>query len=241
MSRIGPAVSWEKGEPLDHRKLNDMRGIREIRVGPGLRMVRSPDGSVAISLAKDSTPRRNAVRLTITSITSSAGSKYGVQKLNEPTADVSPSGDAAAADLGTADAVDAIGVDTNELGRAASSHLNAVGQVVDGELVHVNADGTRVYTFAAAPGPGDVFAVSAAVTAGTAASTGDASTAAGFQYDVTASSNGETLGTAVAPAMARENGEKVAGTHGDAYYDAAGTLHLLWVDEVPTTDAECGA
>jgi hypothetical protein len=172
------------------------------------------------------------VRLKIVSILS-GGSKYGVQRVLPPAADISLSGDAAVADLGADDGVTVLGVDTNELGRAAHSHLNAVGQVVDGELVHVNADGTRVYTFAAAPGQSARFEVTLSTDGGT---DGNSSTAPTYTYTVTAL-NGETLGTTIGVDWTRQNGTFAAATKGVAYYTSAGALVLAESNEVRTVTA----
>jgi hypothetical protein len=51
MSRAAPPARWKRDEPVSAAKLNRMIGetIREIRVGPGLRIMRTPGGVVTIS------------------------------------------------------------------------------------------------------------------------------------------------------------------------------------------------
>jgi hypothetical protein len=161
------------------------------------------------------------ITLTITALLT-GGSKYTVQRLPPAGTDVDDTSDAVLADLGTADGTDAIGIDTNELGRAGHSHLDSVGDVVEGRLLRVNGDGVRVYTFAAAPVAAVWFAVDLSQAAG---SNGNKTTAASYTYDVTAK-NGETLASALTPINDRPNGTATAATAGQAYYTAAGTLFV---------------
>lgn len=172
------------------------------------------------------------VPVKITSIIASAGSKYaGRTAAAPPAADVATSGDATDADLGTVvGANDCLVIDANEIGRANSSHLNAVGTYHNGRLIRANADGTKVVQINSAPVDGELFYVALTQTGG---ADGNKTTAATWTYTVTAP-NGETLGTVMGPAIGRPNGSVTAATKGVAYYDA-GTLVLLQAFERPAT------
>lgn len=178
------------------------------------------------------TPTR---RIKLTGLTSTCAGAYTAVAFGPPTADVDVTSDVALASLGTAGSGEAIAMDTNELGRDEHSHLNKPGIVVEAELVWINADGTEVYTFAAAPADGDPFAVELEEDGG---SDGDDSSTASWTYTVTAAGNGEELGTTIAVAWARPNGSMTAATKGIAHYEGA-TLILDSSDEVPATDTQC--
>lgn len=174
-------------------------------------------------------PDDGFTRLKINGITSGAGGKYSVLELSPPTSDVSDSGDITNDDLGAVGSTNCIGLDLNEKGRASHSHLNAVNDFVDGTLLRVNDDGTRVYTFRQAPTHDVRFEVTLSNPSGSA---GDKTHAPTYVYDV-AALNGETLGTGVSVSWSRPVGHVTAAGKGVAYYTAAGSLVLAEVNEVP--------
>jgi len=229
MSRFAAPTTWAKGEAITAEKLNRSIAdtVRDVTVGPGLSMRRSPGGRVAITLNERVTPISDAsVLLSITAIVGAANYTVGAYSITG--SDVPSSGNLTASDIGTAGSGNAIGVDLNELGRTVP--YNYTGQLVRGNLLRTNTTGTKVYTFQAAPIDGIAFEVTLSNTGG---SNGSSTSAASYTYTATAP-NGQTLGTGLSPDRARKNGTRAVATKGTGYF-LTGTFHLLDAFEKTST------